>query len=390
MLIEENQVTDITEELSSALNAALTTIRYASPKIGLRQPKIGRDDLTYEFCNGSDWIEGFWSGQLWLAYACSGDKTFLEAALAQKPYFLNRLDRPETFNHDLGFLYTLSLVADYRVTGNQESRQGALRAAEALAGRFNPRGGFIRAWEGEPSDLPEIIELKKGRMIIDGLENLGLLYWAARESGDNRFYEVALTHARTAANYLIRPDYSTFHTFDFNPATGEPLGGSTHQGLSQDSCWSRGQAWAIHGFALSYAYTGQDRFRDLAKNLAGYALARLPEDGVPFWDYSLDPSTRPYRDSSAGAITAAGLLLLAGQLTDPAEAAYYRGAGLRILRSLARHYSTAGFAQAEGLLRHGAYHVGAGMADNMLAFGDYFYLEALLRAVRKPDQLFFW
>lgn len=372
------------------MNAALDTIRFAIPRIGPHQPRIGREDLTYQFCNGSDWVEGFWSGQLWLAYACSGDKVFLEAAQAQKPYFLNRLDRPETFNHDLGFLYTLSLVADYRVTGNGEARQGALRAANALADRFNPKGGFIRAWDGVPSDLPEIIELKKGRTIIDSLENLGLLYWASRESGNSRFYQVALTHAQTIAKYLIRPDYSTYHTFDFNPATGEPLGGSTHQGLSQESCWSRGQAWAIHGFALSYAHTGQGQFRELAKKLADYAIAHLPEDGVPFWDYSPDASTQPYRDSSAGAITAAGLLLLAGQLPDPAEAVYYRGVGLKILSSLARHYSTAGFEQAEGLLRHGAYHVRAGMADNMLPFGDYFYLEALLRAVGKPDQLYFW
>ena len=107
-------------------------------------------------------------------------------------------------------------------------------------------------------------------------------------------------------NILFREDYSTYHTFDFDPETGAPIKGETFQGYADDSCWSRGQAWAVHGFAQIYEHTRDQKYLTAAKALAEYVIDRLPADGVPLWDYCLPADAPQYRDSSAGAITAAG------------------------------------------------------------------------------------
>jgi unsaturated chondroitin disaccharide hydrolase len=326
-------------------------------------------------------VAGFWSGQLWLAYEQTRNPVFVDAARAQRPSFQDLLARSALHTHDLGFQYTCSAVADYRVTGDAEARRMGIAAAEALTKRYNPAGRFIQAWNPGPGDTPEQAARKLGKIIIDCMENLALLYWATGETGDPRYAEIATAHADTSITYLIRPDSSTWHTFDFDPRTGAPLGGSTHQGFADESCWSRGHAWAIQGFTVTYGYTGDDRYRETARRLADYALAHLPDDGVPFWDYLLTGDAPRYRDSSAAAITAAGLLALADAVGAGADADRYKQAALVSIRTLIQDYTTEGFPDAEGLLLHGASHVSAGRADNMLPYGDYFYLEAMLRAL---------
>jgi unsaturated chondroitin disaccharide hydrolase len=374
-----------TQPLAQALDQAWHTIRRTIPRMGANRPEIGQPDLTYARSQRHFWVEGFWSGQLWLAYAATGDALLREAGRQQRAYFAERLTLTETHDHDMGFLYTLSAVADYKLTGDPAAREMGLAAAEALAARFNIAGQFIRAWNDWAHDPLD----NRGRIIIDSLENLALLLWAAEESGQPHFYDVAVAHAGTCARYLIRADGSSYHTYTFDPASGAPLRGETNQGYADESCWSRGQAWGIHGFANVYAYTDVELFRESAQRLADYALAHLPPDGVPFWDYRLPADAPRHRDSSAAAITAAGLLLLADRLGDDQPCAQrYRQAALDILHSLIAGYTTADAPQAEGLLRHGAAHVPQGIVDTMLPYGDYFYVEALLRALGRRE--FFW
>ncbi len=363
------------------LTQAFATIRRTIPSMGTDRPWLGRADLTYERCDANNWVDGFWSGQLWLAYALTQDPVFLHAARAQRPYFVERLDRPQSHDHDLGFLYSLSLVADYKLTGDEDARQGALRAAQALAGRYHPRGRFIRAW----NDWGDALD-HRGRMIIDCLENLSLLFWATQQTGEDRYRDVALAHAHTTIDRIVRADGSTYHSFVFDPDTGQPLRGETVQGYADESCWSRGQSWGVHGFALAYAYTGEPRLRETAVRLAEYALAHLPDDHIPLWDYRLPDGAPRYRDSSAAAILAAGLFLLADQ--EDGASARYRTAGRAILDGLIAGYTTFDQPGAEGLLRHGASHVSRGYTDTMLPYGDYFFVEALLRA--QGHRAFFW
>ena len=368
---------------ADVLKQAFDTIRHTIPKMGTDRPCIGRDDLTYERCGDSHWVDGFWSGQLWLAYDETKDPVFMDAARQQRPYFIERLDRPESHDHDLGFLYSLSLVADYKLTGDEAACRFALHAAVALAGRYNAKGRFIRAW----NDWGDATH-NRGRMIIDCMENLGLLFWATGRTGEAAYKNIAIAHAHTTADHIVRADGSSYHSFHFDPHTGAPLRGETVQGYADDSCWSRGQAWAIHGFALAHRYTGETRFRDTAAQLADYALARLPDDGVPHWDYLLPEDEVPYRDTSAAAITAAGLFLLADQVEAAAQAQRYRDSARAILDGLIAGYTTFEFPGAEGLLVQGASHVKKGYTNNMLPYGDYFFVEALLRAQGRTA--FFW
>ncbi len=373
----------MSDRYADVLAQVFDSIRRTIPKMGTDRPRIGRADLTYERCSDTNWVDGFWSGQLWLAYYETQDSVFMDAARAQRPYFVERLDRPESHDHDLGFLYSLSLVADYKLTGDDGACRGGLRAAAALAGRYNPKGRFIRAWNDWGDGTHN-----QGRIIIDCMENLGLLFWATRQAGEIAFGDVAVAHAHTTADHIVRADGSSYHSFHFDPGSGEPLCGETVQGYADESCWSRGQAWAIHGFALAHHHTGEPRFRATAARLADYALAHLPNDWVPYWDYRLPAGETPYRDSSAAAITAAGLFLLADQVDDAAQAGRYRTSARAILDALIDGYTTFDQPGAEGLLAHGASDVKRGLADNMLPYGDYFFVEALLRAQGRTA--FFW
>lgn len=321
------------------------------------------------------WTTAFWPGQLWLAWELTGDSAFREAAERCLPSFAARLDKPQfTATHDLGFLYTLSCVSAWRLTGNEAARRTALRAADLLMARFNPTANIIQAW-GDLNDPAQ-----QGRMIIDCNLNLPLLYWASQQTGDARYGRAAAAHARQAARYIVRPDASTWHTWYMDIHTGEPRFGNTHQGYSDTSCWSRGQAWGIYGFILSYLYTGDEHMVSLTRSLAHYFINRLPEDDVCHWDLDLF-GTDAARDSSAAAIAACGLLELVKALPalDP-HRAHYEEMALRIMQSLTDSYLAREGDPCQGLLKHSVYHMSSNKGvDECCSWGDYFYLEALTR-----------
>lgn len=328
-----------------------------------------------------EWTSGFWTGMLWLAYELTGESKYRRAAESQLPDYRNRLDRRlGTDTHDLGFLYSLSAVNEYRITGNPQAREAGLLAADLLAARYLPQAGIIQAW-GDPNDPAE-----RGRMIIDCLLNLPLLYWAGEQSGDPRYAEYAANHARQSARYLVRPDGTTYHTYYMDADTGAPKFGTTHQGYADDSCWSRGQAWGIYGFMLSYRHTDDPQLRKLALRLADLFAARTPADGVVYWDLAFVSEAEQEKDSSASAIAACGLLELARSLPagSPEQAEAQRRA-VAILSALDAGYTTVGSGISNGVLRHGVYNKPRGIGiDECTIWGDYYYFEALVR-VLKPD-----
>jgi unsaturated chondroitin disaccharide hydrolase len=279
-------------------------------------------------------------------------------------------------HHDLGFLFMPSCVAALRDGDNPLARTTALHAADLLMARYLPGAGVIQAW-GKLDDPSQ-----RGRLIIDCLLNLPLLHWASAQTGDPRYANAARTHARRSQAVLVRADGSTFHTFHFDPATGAPLHGTTHQGASHDSCWARGQAWGIYGFALNHRWSPDLGLLDTACRLADRFLADLPEHGVPCWDLALKHEAGEPWDSSAGAIAACGLTELADLLDEPSLAAHYRAAAQRILRGLLRE--CAGWlAPGNALLRHGVYSLPEGIGiDEANLWGDFFLLEALARHAR--------
>jgi unsaturated chondroitin disaccharide hydrolase len=339
------------------------------------------------YAEGSNvgWTTGFWPGLLWLAYELTGAPEYRRAGMVQAQRFAERLrEKIDVDHHDLGFLYTLACIAPWRLTGDPAARQTAVGAADQLMTRFFERAGVLQAW-GRLDDPHE-----RGRIIADSLMNLPLLYWAGEATGVARYAQAARRHAGQIRDHLVRPDGSTFHTFYFDPETGAPLYGKTAQGAADNSCWSRGQAWTIYGFVLNYGYTRDDSFLQTACRVADYFLARLPEDGVAYWDLVFAEGGAEELDSSAAAIAVCGLLELARRLPAGANAQRYLAAARRIVGSLIRDYSTMHDSASNALLLHGVYSKphGAGVDEGNL-WGDYFYLEALLR-LTKPDWKPYW
>lgn len=362
-------------QLTQARSHVLGLISRNLTDFGERFPAETCIDGYYPLTENVEWTTSFWTGQLWLAWEMSGKERFRTMAEKHvRSFGLRIAGRHDTDTHDLGFLYTLSCVAAWRLTGNKEARGFSLLAAEALLERFHKKARIIQAW-GDLSD-PE----QAGRMIIDCNMNLPLLYWASEQTGDPRFSQAAYEHVRQAARYLIREDASTYHTYYMNIVSGEPRYGNTQQGYSHDSCWSRGQAWGIYGFTLSYLYTGDRELLELAKRLASYFLNRLPEDGVCHWDLALI-GTDALRDSSSAAIAVCGLLELYRHLpiSDP-ERELYLIAAKRIMSSLTQKYLARKEDRCNGLLKHSVYHLASNKGvDECASWGDYFYVEALVR-----------
>jgi Glycosyl Hydrolase Family 88. len=367
------------QALRQSLDAALVRVTKKLDKniaaFGESFPGEACENGVWPRTKNVEWTTSFWTGQLWLAWELTGKQHYREAAERTLPSFFERIKkRLDTATHDLGFLYSLSCVSAWRLTGNEAARDAALQAADALMERFNPTAKIIQAW-GDLNDPQQ-----QGRMIIDCNMNLPLLYWASEQTGDARYAQAATAHADRAARYIVRPDASTYHTYYMDVVTGEPRFGNTHQGYSDTSCWSRGQAWGIYGFLLSYLHTGDKSMVELSRSLAHYFINRLPEDSVCHWDLAL-LGTDAVRDSSAAAIAACGLLELVKTLPtlDP-HRAHYEEMALRMVKSLTDNYLAREDESCEGLLKHSVYHMASGKGvDECCSWGDYFYLEALVR-----------
>jgi unsaturated chondroitin disaccharide hydrolase len=327
-------------------------------------------DGRYVYCSADEWTSGFWPGMLLLTYRFTRDPQLLQHAQAAEAELERSVtdERLYGLHHDVGFQFSPTALARYRLSGDAEARRRGFLAANLLMGRFNPAGGFIEAWNSEE---------RRGLVIIDTMMNLPLLFWAAEEFNQPRFRNVALAHAHTAMRTHVRPDGETFHVIRFDQENGTPQAALGGQGYAPDSCWSRGQVWALYGFTLAYRYTREAAFLATAQRVAERFIAALPPIGVPPWDFHAPNTASAPRDSSAGAIAASGLLELAALLPH-GEGQRYNQAALDLLAALDAHCGTVGRADQDGLLMHATGHYPTGRnIDVSLIYGDFFYLEAL-------------
>lgn len=345
-------------------------------------------DGFYEPTENVEWTTGFWTGVIWLAYEYTGDVIFKEAGEIQVESFLERIrEKIDVNHHDMGFLYSLSCVAAYKLTGNEHAKEAALLAADHLAERYREKGQFLQAW-GNPG------EPKEYRLIIDCLLNLPILYWASEVTGDPSYAGKAESHIKTAMTCILRPDDSTYHTHFFDVETGEPTYGVTHQGNRNGSAWARGQAWGVYGIALSYRYLKNPEYIDLFCRVTDYFVEHLPEDLVPYWDFDFDTGSEEPRDSSASAIAVCGILEMAKYL-DGEKAGKYLDAADKMLCALIEKCANKDIKGSNGLLLHGTYArdskentcTNRGV-DECNTWGDYFYMEALTR--RYKDWELYW
>ncbi|RPA87151.1 Six-hairpin glycosidase [Ascobolus immersus RN42] len=255
-----------------------------------------------------DWTAGFFPGTLWLLYQRATTLKQTQKVNSTKLKYLAEAwtvnlesNKGRTDTHDLGFMMHDTFGWKAKLTNDAQARDVVIESAKSLARRFNPTVGAIRSW-GSLTDNNNF------NVIIDNMMNLDMLYWASQQTSNKTLADIATTHALTTIKNHFRADGSTYHVLNYNPRTGALLSRGTNQGYSDSSTWSRGQAWAIHGYIATYKHTKDVRFLDIALKAVNYFLSKLPADGVPYWDFNA-PLPGP-RDTSAGMIVASGLLQL--------------------------------------------------------------------------------
>lgn len=318
-----------------------------------------------------EWCAGFWPGVLWYDYEITGDEKIREHA-ERYTSSLEYLSRIPAFDHDLGFLVFCSYGNGYRLTGNPKYKDVILASADSLATLYNPEVGTILSW-------PRNIEMLGGHnTIMDNMINLEMLFWAARNGGDKRLYDIAVKHAETTMEHQFRPDGTCYHVAVYDQDNGDFLRCMTHQGYADNSTWARGQAWAIYGYTMVYRETQDKKFLDFACKVTDAYLKRLPEDYVPYWDFDDPAIPNAPRDASAASVVASALLELQGYCpADKGEV--YKEKAVRMLASL----SGDNYRSAEhrcSFLDHSTGHHPAGSEiDASIIYADYYYLEALQR-----------
>ena len=379
---EQLLVRGITEtEIGEAIKNVEEITRRNIQKLGGEFPWMTTKQGIYEKSENRPWTCGFWPGILWLLSEISKDKCFENEADRLVKSFNHRIvNKISVANHDIGFLYTLSCVAAYQLTGSALAKETILLAADHLITMFREKGNYIDAW-GNVSN----VTAERNFYIIDSLMNVPLLRKASEISGDNKYRDIADRHVNTVRNTIFREDGSTYHRALFSE-DGSLLRCDTVQGNSENSCWTRGQAWGIYGFAIDYAYTKNEASKDCFKKVTDYFIAHLPEDRICYWDFDFISGTEEPRDSSAAAIAACGLLEMYEHLPDGEERENYINVALDIIASLIRSYSVKANMKEEGLILHGTgskpHDIGV---DECTIWGDYYYLEALVRIIKKWD-----
>ncbi|MCR5770391.1 MAG: glycoside hydrolase family 88 protein [Butyrivibrio sp.] len=319
------------------------------------------------------WTNGFWAGILWLIYNDTKDKKYLDYARIQEEMLDPCFDIYYGLHHDVGFMFMPSAAADYRLTGNIESRKRALHAASLLAGRFNEAGGYIRAWNDlEGCDT-------RGWAIIDSIFNISLLFFASRETNDPRFAHIATAHASTIASAFIRQDGSSCHIVEFDPFSGERLRSHAGQGYKHGSAWTRGQGWALYGFTNAYVNSKIEKYLDTAEKVADYCLLKIADDAVIPADFD-QPKEPFYEDSCGACVIAGGLIELSACTKNRDKSIAYLDTGYRIIRKIAD--SRADYSSAcEAIVKNCSAAYYCQKHNESMVYADYFYIEALYKLV---------
>lgn len=368
--------------IEDAINTAVCKVKQNIIKLGYEFPSASTSNGLYKVTSNDDWTNGFWTGILWLCYENTHESVFKNLALKNIKSFGYRLKNNIVLNHhDLGFLYSPSCVAGYKLIDDNEAKSIAIKAADKLCTRYNVKGKFIQAWG-------KVGAIDNYRLIVDSLLNIPLLFWAFQVTNDDKYLNIATNHLNTTLHNVIRQDGSTYHTYFFDPITGFPLYGKTRQGYSDDSSWARGQAWLIYGLALNLRYLNEyDGIHNIFNGVTNYFLNRLPKDLVSFWDLIFTDGNLQARDSSATAIAICGI----DQMSKIYPNSSYDNAKKAMMKSLIQNYTDTW--NSNGiipLINHGTYswHDGKGIDEGNI-WGDYFYLEALTR-IKNPSWNPYW
>ena len=315
------------------------------------------------------WTSGFFPGILWYMNELTGDSSFRKSA----ERWTEGLTPLQFYggSHDIGFMVFCSFGNGYRLTQNAEYKKIILQTAITLTGRYNPTVGCIKSWDNRKWQYP---------VIIDNMMNLELLFWSSYNGGTRTMYDVAVKHAENTMQNHFRPDGSTYHVVNYDTTNGNVISKETHQGYSDSSCWSRGQAWAMYGFTMTYRYTKDERFLQTAQKAAEYYIAHLPDDHITYWDFNAPNIPNEPRDASSSSIAASALFELSGLVKNEASRKKFYDAAVSILESLTHKPYFSDQTKDVGILKYAVGNKPAGTEiDVSLIYGDYYFIEALMR-----------
>lgn len=346
------------------------------------QPRNILSDEKYWNCrkvSKEEWTGGFWPGILWYDYEATQNDTI--RVLAEKyTESLELFSRIPAYDHDLGFLVFCSYGNGYRLTHNPVYRDVILATADSLATLFNPKVGTILSW-------PRNVEMLGGHnTIMDNMINLEMLFWAARNGGDRRLFDVAVSHADKTMENQFRSDYSSYHVAVYDTVTGKCIKKCTHQGYSDDSMWARGQAWAIYGYTVVFRETGNPKYLEFAERLVDTYMKNLPDDYVPYWDFNAPDIPNAPRDASAACVVASALLEMSGFYGN-GKGEKYRKAAEKMLCSLSSDKYQSRERNVAFLLHSTGHWPAKSEIDASIIYADYYYIEALMRLKRLNEGL---
>lgn len=326
-----------------------------------------------------EWTGGFWPGVLWYDYEATQNDTI--RVLAEKyTESLKLFSEIPAYDHDLGFLVFCSYGNGYRLTHNPTYRDVIIATADSLATLYNPKVGTILSW-------PRNIEMLGGHnTIMDNMINLEMLFWAARNGGDRRLFDVAVSHADKTMENQFRPDYTSYHVAVYDTLTGNCIKKCTHQGYADESMWARGQAWAIYGYTVVFRETGDPKYLEFAEKLVDVYLKNLPEDYVPYWDFNAPDIPNAPRDASAACVVASALLEMSGFYGN-GQGEKYKEAAEKMLCSLSSDKYQSRDTNVAFLLHSTGHWSAKSEIDASIIYADYYYIEALLRLKRINEGL---
>ena len=327
------------------------------------------------------WTNGFWGGMMWLMYHESKNEKYAHIAKSLEEKLDKCFSDYYGLHHDVGFMWLPTAVANYKITKNQDARKRGLHAANLLAGRYNPAGRFIRAWNDIPGDDSDT----RGWTIIDCMFNLPLLYWASEETSDPRFKQIAMLHSDTVMETFIRPDGSVRHIVELDPFNGGFVKDYGGQGYEQGSSWTRGQTWALYGFVMGYIHTGKEEYLNTAKRVAHYFISNIPSDGIIPVDFR-QPKEPALEDSTAAAIAACGLIEIAKHVDD-LEKDMYLNAAIKLLKTLDKKRSDWS-KDCDCILEHCSASYHSEEHHFSIIYGDYYFIEAIFKL--KGNDLILW
>ena len=367
-------------EMSTLVNNSLQTATVQSKLMaedllneeGKLPRTIGKDGKLMT-SKSNWWTSGFFPGVLWYLYEVNGNDSL-------KMYAENYTKRIEnqkytTDNHDVGFMLYCSFGNGLRLTGNDDYRKTLLQGSESLSTRFRPQVGCIRSWDWNQ-------KVWEYPVIIDNLMNLEMLMWASKNSDNPKFEEIAKSHADVTMKYHFRSDYSSYHVISYDTISGLPEKKNTCQGYAHESCWARGQGWALYGYTMMYRFTKDRKYLEQAIKIAEFTLnhPNMPKDLIPYWDYNAPDIPDALRDASAAAINCSGLLELSQYVSGERAKKYYKAAE-KMLQTLSSPAYTAEEGTNGGfILKHSVGNIPSGTEIDMpLTYADYYYVEALCR-----------